>query len=276
MQTPDSTPSSTPPTGPTTSAHLETSTVLSYQQRPLIFQRQAAPVVADAPVRNPSPTFCLCITRPRSLSDRPPTVQAYDRPVVFADDTGIQERRSAQPSMGHKRNPTMPASSRQDRSNSSSRSGSTRKQGRKRSASFSEFVAPHLIGRASNASDVPAAAPTSKPRSQGSRGGGLVKSAPPSPAPPPYGYGEEKKKRAEGWSSPTDPFSSLPTLSAMPPPLPPKDYPASGAQQQSGATCVPHVAMRLTARVLGRTLGAARGGQHSPKGQSADDGWVVV
>jgi hypothetical protein len=180
--------------------------------------------------------------------------------------------------MGHKRNPTMPTSSRHHHSNSSSRSDSTRKHGRKRSASFSDFLPPHLIARASNASDVPTATatPTPKPRSQGARGGGLIKSAPPSPPPPSYGYGEEKIKPAEGWSSPTDPLSSLPTLSPTPPPLPPKDYPPSSPQQHSGATCTPRVAMRFTARVLGRTLGAARDGLRSPKGQSSDDGWVVV
>jgi hypothetical protein len=170
----------------------------------------------------------------------------------------------------------MPASSRHH-----TNSGSTRKQGLKRSASFSEFVPPHLIARASNSSDVPAAIATSKSRSAWARKG-LTKSAPPSPPPPsspPPPYGDEKKKPGEWWSSPTDPLSSLPTLSSSPPPLPPKDYPASGAQQkqqQPDETCVPHVAMRLTGRVLGRTLGAAKGGQRSPKGQSGDDGWVVV
>lgn len=179
--------------------------------------------------------------------------------------------------MGHKRNPTMPTSSRHHHSNSTSRSDSTRKHGRKRSASFSDFLPPHLIARASNASDVPTVTPTpSKPSSQGARGGGLIKSAPPSPPPPSYGYGEEKIKPAEGWSSPTDPLSSLPTLSPTPPPLPPKDYPPSSPQQHFGATCTPRVAMRFTARVLGRTLGAARDGLRSPKGQSSDDGWVVV
>jgi hypothetical protein len=202
---------------------------------------------------------------PRSLTD-PLTVQAYDRPVFFADDLGVQERRSPQPSMGHKRNPTMPASSRH------SSSSSTRKQNLKRSASFSEFVPPHLIGRASNSLGVPTTTATSRRRSTGPRGG-LSKSAPPSPPPPPYV--DEKKKPAERWLSPTDPLSSLPTLSS-PPPLPPKDDPASSAQQQSGETCVPHVAMRLTARVLGRTLGTAKGSQRSVKGQSGDDGWVVV
>ncbi|KAN0124423.1 hypothetical protein V8E52_002072 [Russula decolorans] len=204
-------------------------------------------------------------------SGRRPTLQAYDRPVFFADDLGVKERRSPQPSMGHKRNPTMPASSRHHSS-----SGSTRKQGLKRSASFSEFVPPHLIARASNSPEVPTATATSKRWTAGARGG-LAKSAPPSPPPPPYG--DEKKKPAEWLSSPTDPLSSLPTLSSSPPPLPAKDYPPSSAQQkrqQSDETCVPHVAMRLTARVLGRTLGAAKGGQRSPKGQSGDDGWVVV
>jgi len=170
--------------------------------------------------------------------------------------------------MGHKRNPTMPASSRHH-------SSSTRKQGRNRSASFSDFVAPHLIRRAS---DDPIANPSSRQRSEGIRGGSITSARQMSQPPP---YEDEKKKLAE-WkssSSPTDTISSLPTLSASPPPLPPKDYPVSSAQQkmqQSGETCTPRVAMRLTARVLGRTFGAPKGGQRSPKGQSADDEWVVV
>lgn len=173
--------------------------------------------------------------------------------------------------MGHKRTPTMPASSRHHSS-----SGSTRKRGHKRSASFSDILPPHLIARASNSSDVPTTTATPKPRFQGARGG--LKSAPPSPPPPPYGYGfgEEKGRPVKEWPSPTDALSSLPTLSSTPPPLPPKDYPSSSPQQQSGETRVPHVAMRLTARVLGRTVGAAKGSQRSPKGQSSDDGWVVV
>ena len=237
--------------------------VLSYQWPPLLFQSRVAPVVANPPVRNPFPTFCLVSPQ---FVDRPPTVQAYDRPAFFADDMGMLQRRTPPPSMGHKRNPTMPASSRHHDSTSISSSGSTRKHSRKRSASFSDFVPPHLIARASNSSDVPT---TSKWRPPG-----LIKSAPPSPPPP--SYGDEKKKPAERSSSPSDPLSSLPTLSGSPPPLPPKDYRSSGAgqkQRQSGETCVPHVAMRLTARVLGRTFGAAKGGQRSPKG---DDGWVVV
>ena len=212
------------------------------------------------------PHFLPCIT------DRPPTVQAYDRPVYFADDIGIQQRRSPQPSMSHKRNPTMPASS-WHHSRPSAPSGSTRKQPRKRSASFSDILPPHLIARASISSDVPTAPAPSKARSAGARGG-FIKSAPPSPPPP---YGDEKKRKADWLSSHTDPLSSLPTLSASPPPLPPKDNPAQQKQQQqSGETRLPHVAMHLTARVLGRTLGAAKSGQRSPKGQSGDDGWVVV
>lgn len=243
--------------------------VPSYRQPPLIFQRQPAPVAAEPPVRTRFPLSGLVSPQ---IADRPPTVQAYDRPVIFADELGIQERRSPQPSAGHKRNPTMPASSR----HSSSSSSSIRKQGLKRSASFSEFVPPHLIARASNSLGVPTATATSKRRSSGARGR-FIKSAPPSPPPPPY---SDEKKTPAGWlSSPTDPLLSLPTLSPSPPPLPPKDYTASNAQQkqqQSDETCVPHVAMRLTARVLGRTLGTVKAGQRSPKGQSGDDGWVVV
>lgn len=176
--------------------------------------------------------------------------------------------RSPQPSMGHKRNPTMPPSS-------SRHHGSTWKQGRNRSASFSDFVAPHLIARASNSEDV---GTPSRSKSTWGRGGS-IKSTPSSPPSPPPPYGDEKKKPEERLSSsPTDPFSSLPTLSGLPPPVPPKDYPPSNGQQrkQPGATCAPRVAMRLTARVLGRTLGAVKSGQRSPKGQSGDDEWVVV
>ncbi len=174
--------------------------------------------------------------------------------------------------MGHKRTPTMPASSRHHLSPSS---GSTRKQSRKRSASFSEFVPPHLIARASpDSSDV--SIPLAKPRPVGARGG-PIKSPPPSPPPPSYG----DEKASSGWSPPSaDPLlSSLPTLSAKPPTLPPKDYRVSSPQQkqqESGETWAPHVAMRLTARVLGRTLGAAKSALRSPKGQSIDDGWIVV
>lgn len=272
MQTPDSILSLIPPTGPTTSVHLERPMVLSCQKPPLLFQRRPAPLVAEPSVRNPfpHPTFCL-VSPQRSLTD-PLAVQEYDRPVIFADELG-QMRRSPQPSTGHKRNPTMPASSRHHSS-----SGSTRKQALKRSASFSEFVPPHLIARASDSPNVPTAtatATTGSKRRSAWAGGGLVKSAPPSPPPPSYSEEKPKPKPAEWSSSPTDQLLSLPTLSSFPPPLPPKDYPASGAQQ-SGETRVPHVAMRLTARVLGRTLSAAKRSARSPKGQSADDGWVVV
>jgi hypothetical protein len=177
----------------------------------------------------------------------------------------------------------MPASS-WHHSRSSPSSGWTRKHGRNRSTSFSEFVPPHLIARASDSSDIPTVPSNSKSSSQWARGG-FIKSAPPSPPPPSYGFGEakekEKKQLAGGWSSPTDPLSSLPTLSATPPPLPPKgsQAPASSAQQQqSSETSVPHAAMRLTARVLGRTLGAVKRVQRSrsPNGQAANDGWVAV
>jgi hypothetical protein len=173
---------------------------------------------------------------------------------------------------GHKRNPTMPPSS--SRHHSSSNSGSTRKQSRKRSASFSDFIPPHLIARASHPSDVVA----SKPKSTGARGRTTI-SAPPSPPSSSPVYGDEKKNPEKWVSSPTDPLFSLPTLSASPPPLPPKDYPPSSVrqkEQESGETCVPHVAVRLTARVLGRTLGAAKSAQRSLKGQSADEEWVLV
>lgn len=259
MQTPDSIPSLIPPTTPNMSVHLERPMVPSYRQLPLIFQRHAAPVVAEPPVRNPFPVFVLHSITPRLLTD-PPTVQAYDRPVFFADDLGVKECRSPQPSTGHKRNPTMPASSRHHSS-----SGTSRKQALKRSNSFSEFVAPHLIGRASNSPSVPTATPTSNRRTAGARGRSTIPSSPPPP------YEDEKKKPASWSSSPTSTLSELPTLSSSPPPLPEKDYPAS-SPQQSDETRTPHVAMRLTARVLGR----AKSGQRSPKGQSGDGEWVVV
>jgi hypothetical protein len=99
----------------------------------------------------------------------------------------------------------------------------------------------------------------------------MIKSAPPTPPP----YADEKK--SSQWWSPSDPL--LPSLpSQLPPPLPPKDYPASmiPQQQSSGGTWSPRVAIRLTARVIGRTLGAVKGGQRSREGPSGDNGWVVV
>jgi hypothetical protein len=69
------------------------------------------------------------------------------------------------------------------------------------------------------------------------------------------------------------------SAAGRPPPLPPKDYPVSNPQQQqhqSGGTCTPRVGVRLAARVFGRTMGAVKGGQRSPEGDSDDKGWVVV
>lgn len=270
MQTADNIPSSIPPPATTLSVHPERHMVLSYQQPPLNSQRQVAAAVAGALVRiRPPRTFRMY--HPRSLTD-PITVQAYDRPVFFADDMGSAQSKS--PSTGHKRTPTMAPTS--SRHHTSSTSGSTRKQGRKRSASFSDFLPPHLIAPASNPSGRPAAAASAtlaapKPRRAGARGGSMIKSAPPSPPP----YADEKK--SSEWWSPTDPLlPSLPTQ--LPPPLPPKDYPASWnpQQQPSGGTWSPRVAMRLTARVLGRTLGAVKGGQRSREEPSGDNGWVVV
>ena len=177
------------------------------------------------------------------------------------------------PSTGHKRTPTMPPSA--TRHHRSATTGSTHKQGRKRAASFSDFLPPHLISRASISPDIPAPVPPAKPRHPGARGAS-VRSAPPSPPPPPYV--DEKKKLSEWSSSPTDAkLASLPTLPAGPPPLPPKDYPVSRSrqqqqqqqqQQQSGGTRTPHVAMRLTARVFGRTLGAGKSSQRPREGSS--------
>ena len=258
--------------------------VLSYQQPPLHSQGQVAAAVAELLVRNHSPAFRMVSPR---ITDGPPLrliVQAYDRPVLFADEMGNQPRAES-PSKGHRRTPTMPPSSSSSRHHrSSTTAGSAHKQGRKRSASFSDFLPPHLIARASTSPDIPAA--PARPRQAGARGAS-VRSAPPSPPPPLYV--DEKKAASEWWSSsPTDTkVSSLPTLSAVPPPLPPKDRPVSKGrhqqqkqqqqqQQQSGGTCTPHVAMRLTARVFGRTLGAGRGGQRSREEPSRDNGWVVV
>lgn len=70
MQTPDSIPSLIPPTTPNMSVHLERPMVPSYRQPPLIFQRHAAPVVAEPPVRNPVPHFCLAQYHPQ-IADRP-------------------------------------------------------------------------------------------------------------------------------------------------------------------------------------------------------------
>jgi len=89
----------------------------------------------------------------------------------------------------------------------------------------------------------------------------------------------EDEKKYPPWSPTTE--LVLPSLPSLPPPLPPKDFPTSADQQprQAGGMSSPRVALRLTARMVGRTLEAVKGVHRSREGegsQSKDDGWVVV
>jgi hypothetical protein len=195
------------------------------------------------------------------------TLQAYDRPVIFADDIDRRARssspRSESPSPPPSRGSTTSPSSPHGRSSSNRR-------GHKRSASFSDILPPHLIARASGKSPVDPAEPSAKaPASAGGRPRSALLPSPTSPF--------EDEKKHPPWS-PTE--LGLPSLPSLPPPLPPKDSPVSADQQpqQAGGMSSPRVALRLTARMVGRTLEAVKGVHRSREGegQSKDGGWVVV
>ncbi|KAI0002874.1 hypothetical protein BJV74DRAFT_813806 [Russula compacta] len=192
------------------------------------------------------------------------TLQAYDRPVVFADDKSSQLRSS--PSMGHKSTPSSP----------SHHSSSTRKHGRKRTASFSDFLPAHLIASASSSSTTTAAA--GRPAAESSyvrTEKRPSKTAPSSPQSPPPPYTDEKKYPL--WSPTEALWPTLPSQET-PPPLPPKDNPVSpvSGRQPVGGVRMPRAALRTTSRIIGRTLEAVKGCYRSHPQQPKDDGWVVL
>jgi hypothetical protein len=85
---------------------------------------------------------------PKRGPGRRPTLQAYDRPVLFADDD-VQAPRpaSGSPSRGHKSAPSTPTSP------SSPHSSSTHRP--VRSATFADILPAHLIDRAASSSVEP-------------------------------------------------------------------------------------------------------------------------
>lgn len=224
----------------------------------------AVVTVAGPPVCSSPHADC----RPRKITcESTHTVQAYDRPVYFADDVTVQRHSS------HSK------SDKVDRS-----STSTRKH--KRRASFSDILPPHLIARASSPNDPsPPHEFASNPvaayaRGIGARGRGRSgpKSAPPlspsrSPSPSPF----EDEKKSPWWS----PTAELPSLPPVPPPKTssPVLLSEKEREQEQGLPQVrggARLVLRVTTRMLGRTLDAVKGGLRSSEGQPGDDGWVVV
>jgi hypothetical protein len=197
------------------------------------------------------------------------TVQAYDRPVFFADDTTVQRRSS--PSKGDEGGPPSPPPSSLRRSVTSARKA-------KRSASFSDILPAHLIASASSPPNSTPPPLSLFPKSVAyARGRGGLKSAPPlSPSRSPSPFEDEKK--SPFWS-PTD---DLPELPPVPPPK--TSSPASFSEKEDQHMHKRHdasggahlTALRVTTRMLGRTLDAVKGGRRSREGQPNDDGWVVV
>lgn len=87
------------------------------------------------------PSTTANYVKPKRGAGRRLTLQAYDRPVFFADDV-VQAPRSASgpPPRGHRSAPSSPASS--------SSSSSTHKRGHERSATFADILPAHLIDSA--------------------------------------------------------------------------------------------------------------------------------
>jgi len=168
------------------------------------------------------------------------TLQAYDRPVLFADDQAIgtpshspSRSRSHTPSRGHSSAPPSPPPSYHSR----------------RHTTFEDFLPPHLIGTS----------PTSPVK--------RTRQRTPSPAPsvssePPPSPGLKEK-----WAS-VSPTAMLPELSLSQPS-------ESASRDHPDKTPARRATLRDTARVLGRTLEAVKA--HRFRGRERGrDGWVVV
>ncbi|KAF8263199.1 hypothetical protein EI94DRAFT_1807635 [Lactarius quietus] len=183
--------------------------------------------------------------KPKLGPGRRETLQAYDRPVFFADD--LVQPASHTPSRSHKSAPNSPtsyssstriSSSRSHKSASSpppSYSSATPKSGKRhsRSATFSDFLPASLIDRAS----------PSEPQK-----------APPRP-PPKSPTPTLNEKGHHHWSDEKviEPVS--------------RQYPGDKGGAREG--------LRSTARVLGRSVTTVRG--HRSQGRERDhDGYVLV
>lgn len=204
----------------------------------------------------------------------PHAVQAYERTVFFADDTMFQ--RHSSPSKGNK---SSPPTSVYRSSTTVHKHGHGGSSGRKRSASFSDLLPPHLITSASKSQNGSAspAKPSSTARARGGAPLPLEKKVVPSSpsssnsrSPSPY----EDEKKSSPWWSPTAAEALLPSL---PPAPPPKDTspvsPGDGSHGTNGGIRVPGLA---ALRVLGRTLDAVKGAHRSRGEQPNEDEWVVV
>jgi len=205
------------------------------------------------------------------------TLQAYERPVLFAEDVNVQRRSSSRPpSPPHKSGPKSAPATPSPLPHHHTTSTSTRKRGhRKRSASFSDFLPPHLIAPASppNSSGFRRSADPGLEKDRGRRDSPPPKSAPLPRTSPPSPF-EDEKKSPWSWSSGDRALPQLPSLPSRPPPPPPKDSAGSASGMRT-----PRVALRFTARMFERTLEAVKGGgggYRSRVGQSKDDSWVVV
>jgi len=86
--------------------------------------------------------------KPKLGPGRKQTLQAYDRPVFFADDVQAARPASRTPSRGHNGAPNSPTSP------PPTHSGSTRRHGHRhtRSATFADFLPANLIDRAPSSS----------------------------------------------------------------------------------------------------------------------------
>jgi len=208
---------------------------------------------------------------PSRGTGRKPTLQAYERTVFFADDTMCQ--RHSSPSKGDKSASSTPVY----RSSTTVRKHGHGGSGRKRSASFSDFLPPHLITSASKSQNGPAppAKPSSNARGRGGAPPPLEKKVVLSPSssnsrsPSPY----EDEKKSSPWWSPTDAEALLPSLPPVPPPKDTSPAPGDGSRGTSGGVRAPRLA---ALRVLGRTLDAVKGVHRSPGEQPTDEEWVVV
>ncbi|KAI9461043.1 hypothetical protein F5148DRAFT_1286755 [Russula earlei] len=203
------------------------------------------------------------------------TFQAYDRPVLFAEDVGGQRRNSPHP---NPHPPSPPPKGAPTTTWAPHQSGATRsKRGHGRTASFSDILPPHLIARASNSAPLPpppSSAPIGRrsPTEKGERRGDPPKWTPlpsssPSPIAPSSSSFEDEKKLPRWGSKASSSSSWSPTgttgelLSGLPllPPPPPSKDPRPPDQLSSGGVLSPRVALRFTARMIGRTLEAVKG-----------------
>jgi hypothetical protein len=175
------------------------------------------------------------------------TVQAYDRPVLFADDVARKSHspsRSRSSSRGHTSTPASPSSEHHHKP--------TRLHtGRQGFSTFEDFLPPHLIGTS----------PTYPAKKYSwSRAPSSTLEPPPSP------FLKEKSEHS------LSPEAVLPELPELPPSPPPKSFTDSVSPERSSEKRAHRApAMRSTARIIERTLEAVLRGRRRD-----DERWVIV